>query len=186
MEAMVGWMNNDGNQDVQNPLTHGSLAALIPAITGTVNVTRCNKDELSGIQTSWSDQNRACGVEAIAVWSVSGQSFSWKSENWRVGQHQNQNRREENLMIFSTVVPSGESKEQTSNKKYLLVCRFIWLHEVTGSEKSDSCCSPQGQYYVISCPPSVLPLGFATIVPTCGQLPWKLDQRQVLPLPGQN
>jgi len=192
IEALLGWLNNDGEQETCCPIAQEFDAALTSAATGLVNITMCSADELTAMRSPWGD--RASRVEAVAAWCVDDGVFSWKFENWRE-ELRNLDGQEENLLICSTFAPSdvrcgrdlaeGRSggNSQACSKKFLLVCRFSMVNEVAADGNSNEDVS-QERYYVISCPPSVLPLRFAAIVPTSGELPWRLEHRQVLPLPG--
>lgn len=179
IEALLGWLNNDGDEvSVYSPMTYVSRIALVSAVTEAVNITRCSTLELPGIRTDWGD--RACRVEAVAAWSVEDRALSWKFENWRIELQKSQHEGE-NLLICSALVPSvgGWGRhlakgDGAGNKKYLLVCRFSARHQGIADNK--------GEYYAISCPSNVLPLRFASIVPTSGQSCWRLDHRPVLPL----
>lgn len=181
IEALLSWFNDDRGDEVlvYSPMTHASRTALVSAVTEAVNITRCSTVELPGIRTDWGD--RACRVEAIAAWSVEDRALSWKFENWRM-ELQESKHGEENLLICSALVPPDRTWGRqlaaggdSGNKKYLLVCRFSASHQGIADNK--------GEYYAISCPPNVLPLRFASVVPTSGQQSrWSLDHRPVLPL----
>jgi hypothetical protein len=182
--ALLGWVNKEGSQEVDQLLTMESQSELISNVTGALSITRCSAQELPGIQSPWGD--RACQVEVVAVWSVHDQAFSWRFENWCL-ELQKRDSQLENLLVCSVSAPSGERCVEASelhgcNQRYLLVCRFQWVHQAKPTDD----CAPQQEYYVISCPPSVVPLRFSTIAPTSGQLPWKFVHRHVLPLPSQN
>jgi len=187
IEALLSWLNNDGDEvSVYSPMTHASRTALVSVVTEAVNITRCSTSELPGMRTDWGD--RACRVEAVAAWSVEDRALSWKFENWRMELQKSQHG-EENLLICSALVPPSETSVYSSfswrrhlaegdgavDKKYLLVCRFSAKHQSIADNK--------GECYAISCPPNVLPLRFASVVPTSGQQScWSLDHRPVLPL----
>jgi len=182
IEALLSWLNNDGDEVlVYSPMTHASRTALVSVVTEAVNITRCSTLELPGIRTDWPLPFDHCRVEAIAAWSVEDRALSWKFENWRMELQKSQHG-EENLLICSALVPPDGTwgrhlaeGDGAGNKKYLLVCRFSARHQGIANNK--------GEYYAISCPPNVLPLRFASVVPTSGQQScWSLDHRPVLPL----
>lgn len=194
IEELISWLNDDCEQLVRCPKAQESRTALISAVTNVANmisIARCNATELSAMRSPWGD--RACPVEPVAAWCTSDRSFGWRFENWRA-ELQTSNWQGENIIICSTILPRddmlgshwpvlGRSKVNTYSEKYLLVCRFSLDHQVTAGSSVDSS-SQEGQCYAIACPPSVLPLRFATVVPTLGQPPWRLECKQVLPLPG--
>lgn len=176
IEAFLGLLNNDGNQDTPKSMTQELQSSFVSTVIEALNITKCSEDELAGIRNPWG--NRVCHANALAVWSVSDHSFSWKSDGW-FDEHRKLERQAKNLLICSTMMPLGENSHgRIGDKEYLYVCSFSWCH---GDDKSNS--DPAGHFYVISCPPHVRPLRLASIVQTAGHLPWTLDQKHVLPLP---
>lgn len=169
MEAFLSWLNNNGDGRLHCPIADDCHSALMSTVTGGsgITITRCGAGDLPGIRNPWGE--RACPVKTIAAWSIDERGFSWKSENWLA--EVQKSAHEESLLICSTSVPTADGK------KYLLVCRF------PAAQQSRSDSTTDGQYYVISCPSSVLPLRFATAVPTLGQQAWRLEHRHVMPLP---
>lgn len=164
IEALLRWLNSQPDGGIPHPMTEPSCTSLVSAVAGVVNITSCDVGELSAMRCPWGD--RSCCIEPIAAWSTDDGAFCWRLENWRT-EMQKVEGQEEKLLLCSTFAPS-----EYGSKKYMLVCRFSFLHQAT-----------LGQCYVISCPPSVLPLRFASIAPKFGQELWKLQHQQVLPLP---
>lgn len=191
VEALLVWLNNAGNQGLDHPMTEEATELLVSTVAEGVSVTICSSGELSAMRTPWGD--RACRAEAVAAWCADDHTSSWKLDNWRADL-QRLDGRQENLLICSVAVPSGDrwrrhlserrvadsadaSQANIRNTTYILVCRFDLVHQAL--ENKDESSTGQGQYCVISCPPNVLPMRFAT----SGQPRWRLEHKQVLPLP---
>lgn len=195
IQALLDWLNNDGHQEFEQPMTEESRELILGIAADGVSVTSCNSDELPAMRTPWGE--RACRAEAVAAWCVDDPSSSWKLENWRA-ELQKFDGQQENLLICSAAVPSSErwrrhcgekrtaetadmTQASVRNMTHIFVCRFSLVPQaLLGNNDSGPA---GGQYYVISCPPNVLPMRLATIASGSGQPPWRLEHKQVLPLP---
>jgi hypothetical protein len=170
IQAFLAWLNDEdeyGNLSSMN--CNSQLMSVINDRAG-IEITRCSAGELPGIRNPWGD--RACPVTVVAAWSVESEKLSWACENWK-----DDLCLQESLLICSIALQYDDTLKQHDNR-YLLVCRFFANQQVIAGNSAD------GYYYVISCPSSVMPLRFASAVPTLSQPPWRLEHKQVLPLPG--
>lgn len=169
MASVLHWLNNCTTVEAQRQESKSALMSLIEERAG-VNITMCSAGELPTMRTPWHDRTH-CPIKTVAVWSIQDRELCWTSENWRA-----ELCSVENLLICSTVLRAGQ---QTACNKYLVMCYVSCFP--ADNVRYD--CTADGKYYVISCPPSVLPLRFATIVPTQSQPRWRYEHTQVLPLP---
>lgn len=185
LEALLSWLNNDMAQLVRSPAAQEFRRSSLATVKGVVNdihVTRCTEGELPSMRSPWGDRTRY--VEVVAAWDVSNAAFSWRLENWHA-EMQRADCPEVCLLICSTAVPSAApvgSGDRNTGKEHLLICRFSSDHEAIEASGVNSD-FPLGQFYVISCPASVRPLRFVSMVPTSGLPLWRVEHKQVLPLP---
>lgn len=165
------WLNDDHFSGNLCATTHETQLMSVINDAAGIKITRCSAGELPAIRNPWGD--RACPVTVVAAWCIDSSRLSWTCENWR-----SELCLQESLLICSTALQSGDGSKQ-HDARHLLICRFFADEQAVAGNIAD------GHYYVISCPSSVLPLRFATAVPTLSQPPWRLEHKQVMPLPGQ-
>jgi hypothetical protein len=188
LEALLNWLNHDESPLMRSPLAQAARAvsfmSRVRDVGENINIIRCSEGGLSSVRNSQS--THTARVEVIAAWSVDDGAFSWRFENW-LAELQSSARKEVSFLLCSAMLASSGNwtqqlaGENQTCKKHVLVCSFSPTQD-KGEQHIES--SIMQQYYGIACPPSVLPLRFASLLPRGGQTQWRLEHRQVLPLPG--
>jgi hypothetical protein len=184
VQALLSWLGDDDDLGLENTMAEEDRTILVSGVSQNMRATACSESDLSGMRKPWGDL--AYGVQPIAAWSVTDSTDIWKADNWRTDLHRWDAPTAEHLLICSIVTTAsaqchGEASCVDANpNKFILACRLCFAED---NKQRGENAALQGQYCVIACPPNVRPLQFVTLVRDAGQQRWKLDHKQVSPLP---